>query len=498
MSEIFDRSHLHNDIEKRIAKSTVVSVGARLFNIILQLGSTAVLARLLSPRDFGLVAMVTVGIEMLVNFRELGLSTVTVQRREINHDQVTSLFWINVLVGAGFTLLMAVCSPLISAIYHEPQLTSIALVVASMFFLDGLSIQHRALLERQMRFNTLARIQVITQFLSKAVAILMALGGFAYWSLVGMIVSVPFFRSIMVWYALDWRPGPLRIAKGMRKMLTFGLNIAFSHLFVFVREQLDNFLIGKYLGAHALGIYSRSYNLTFMLNRLLAWPLSDVMVPSLSTIQKNEERFKKIIMATIQKLAFIAQPISAMMFICAQEMVSILLGPNWKEAVNVIKILSIWSFSLTTNTGSVWILIALNKSERLLRWRAFECMIMSSSIIVGLKWGMEGVAMGLAISVTCLKVPEILYCYRGSPLKTFNFIQGVWQPASASVSSAAIVILLRTTILYFQNSFLNLFISSLLFGALYILFYGLLSLKNRKEIFCLQYLKDLLLWLKTA
>jgi PST family polysaccharide transporter len=185
------------------------------------------------------------------------------------------------------------------------------------------------------------------------------------------------------------------------------------------------------------------------------------------------------------------------MFICAQEIVLILLGPNWKEAINVIKILSFWSFALTTNTGSAWILIALNRSERLLRWRAFECIIMSLSIITGLKWGMEGVAMGLAISVTCLKVPEILYCYRGSPLRPVHFIQAVWQPAFASIGSATIVILLRATILHFQNSFLNLFISSVLFGVLYILFCGLLSFKNRKEIFRLQYLKDLMLSLKT-
>jgi len=159
-SKLFDTAHLSSDLKKRSLRGGAVTLGTQGTNFVIQLGSTMVLARILTPDDYGMMAMVVAITGFATLFINLGLSTAVVQRAEINHAQVSTLFWINAAIGAFVTLLVAGLSPVIAWFYHTPELKWVALALSFNFIINGLGVQHHALLNRQMRFVALAVIQV--------------------------------------------------------------------------------------------------------------------------------------------------------------------------------------------------------------------------------------------------------------------------------------------------------------------------------------------------
>jgi len=196
--------------------------GVRFF---LRMGSTVVLARLLTPQDFGLIAMVTVITGFVMMFKDMGLSMATVQRDEVNHAQISTLFWINVGLSLCVMLLTAALAPVIAWFYGEPRLVWVTLALASAFIFGGFTVQHQALLRRQMRFGTLAVIGIISMVVGIITAIIAALSGAGYWSLVLMQLATAITIAIGVWVGCDWRPGLFVRRSGIRKMLAFGGNL---------------------------------------------------------------------------------------------------------------------------------------------------------------------------------------------------------------------------------------------------------------------------------
>src|SRR5258708_35193454 len=184
------------DLKARAIRGGFAKVCAQGTNFVLRVGSLMVLARLLDPRDFGLVGMVAAFTGVLNLFRDFGLSSATVQRRDVTDQQISTLFWINVLVGAVLALLLMAMSPLVVRFYHEPHLFWVTILLATSFIFNGAGGQHTALLERQMRFTALAVIDIISLVVSTIISISMAVAGFGYCALVTAAVSLPFVTTI--------------------------------------------------------------------------------------------------------------------------------------------------------------------------------------------------------------------------------------------------------------------------------------------------------------
>ena len=479
----FDRSHLAKNLGFHIKVSTLYSLSSRIINIAIQFGATAVLARILSPTEFGLVAMVGVALDLLINFRDMGLSTVTVQRGSISHAELNFLFWINALVGAVLSFFSIALSPVISAVYNEKRLTAICIALSSMFVFEGLSAQHRALLEREMRFGAISIAQVVSQLLSKALAIIAALYGAGYWSLVLMTTSVPFFRGLFVWYLSPWRPSrPSGLANSIQ-LIKFGINVSLSRFFLFITEQLDNFLVGRLFGPHALGLYSRSYNLAATTDRLILWPVSPTIIPALSSIQSDHAVLKNITISLINKISFLVHPLCLWMAFCSNELIFILLGSNWSEAIPITQILAFWAFARVTPTASGWLLISLNKTEILRNWNIVECIIISAGIISGTYWGLAGVALGLVLGTSISRVLEVNFCYPSTPLIPKNFFKATFPSIAISVGALIINFSIIDLLTVANSTIINLLTKTLSYFSIYILLYRIFSYQKMKEIF---------------
>ena len=216
-----------------------------------------VLARLLVPSDFGLVAMVTAITGFVAIFRDCGLPAATIQRAEITRAQISTLFWINCGLGLVLMLVVLALSPVIAWFYHEPRLLWITGALSIAFAITGVAVQHQALLRRQMRFKTLAMIDVLSMAFGVSIGMAMAWVGFGYWSLVGVTFGSTLLNSALVWLKCDWRPDTFRRRVGARSMLAFGGHLMGFDVLNYFTRNFDNVLIGRALGSIALGVYSK-------------------------------------------------------------------------------------------------------------------------------------------------------------------------------------------------------------------------------------------------
>ena len=203
----FDTEHLKFDLKERSIRGGAVTMTSQVIKFFLRTGSTVVLARLLTPQDYGLVAMVTAITGFVAMFKDMGLSMATIQRAEINHAQVSNLFWINVALSIALALILVGAAPIISWFYGDSRLSWITIAIGGTFIFSGLTVQHQALLSRQMLFTTIAIIEILSMIIGITVGIALAWYGAGYWALVAITATSALSSMILVWSFYGWRPG---------------------------------------------------------------------------------------------------------------------------------------------------------------------------------------------------------------------------------------------------------------------------------------------------
>ncbi|MFG0329813.1 MAG: lipopolysaccharide biosynthesis protein [Phycisphaerales bacterium] len=422
---LFDTAHLEADLKLRSMRGGAMTLSAQAARFVLQIGSTMVLARLLVPADFGLIAMVTVITSFAMMFKDAGLSTATIQRAEVDADQITTLFWINVCLGIAAACLIASLAPLIAWIYGEPRLILMTIVLASSLVLSGLSVQHQALLRRQMRYDALATIDVLSLLAGIAFAIVLAVFGARYWSLVAMITGTSMVMCLLSWHYCHWIPGLPTLGGDVRSMLGFGGTLTGFNIFNYFTRNADNVIIGILLGSASLGLYSKAYQLLMLPIRQLNAPVSNVMLSSLSRLQTDPVRFRRAYLRAVSALAMIGMPIVACLFVAADEVILIVLGADWAEAADVFKWLAPAAFLGTLNIAPGWLCTALGRARVQLGWAAITAPLTVCAFLIGVKWGIVGVAA--AFSATwCLSlfVFLALACYR-SPVSLGDIVHSI-------------------------------------------------------------------------
>jgi len=404
-------------------------MAAQGLKFFLQMGSTVVLARLLTHQDFGLIAMVTAVTGFVAMFKNMGLSMATVQRAEVNHGQISTLFWINVVLSLGVMLVIAALAPVIAWFYGEPRLTWITLVLAGAFIFGGLTVQHQALLRRQMRFGSLALIQIISMSVGILTAVIAAFYGAGYWSLVLMQLATAIASAIAVWVACGWRPGlPVR-RSGVREMLAFGGNLTGFNFLNYFARNADNLLIGKFCGSGPLGLYSKAYGLLMLPLRQIKGPISAVAVPALSRLQDDPEQYRRYYYRAISTIAFITMPLVAVLAALSDEIIRIVLGSQWTDAAIIFKVLAFAAFFQPIWSALGWIFVSLGQTKRMMRWGLAMVPLIVLSFVIGLPWGGLGVATSYTVCyLSLILVPSFWYAYRYSPVNLTGLFRSIRCP----------------------------------------------------------------------
>ena len=237
---------IRNDLRTSSVRAAGFTWAAGAADFVLRIGSTAVLARLVLPEQFGLVMMVMAVTAIADQFRDLGLSTVTVQRKDISHQEVTNLFWINAIAGLLIALIVCAASPLISTYYKEPRLTLVTCVLAMNFVWGGLLVQHQALLARVLKLGHSTTVRVLASVISTVVAVLLAWKGFGYWALVWREVVRSVLLAAGTWVCFPWIPGLPCRQTNVRALLGFGVHLSAANILASISGGADRFLLGRF------------------------------------------------------------------------------------------------------------------------------------------------------------------------------------------------------------------------------------------------------------
>jgi O-antigen/teichoic acid export membrane protein len=399
---------------------------------------------LLTPQDYGLIGMVAILINFVTMFQYMGLSTATIKWAELSHQQVSTLFWINLSLSVCITLMTAASAPLVAWFYHEPRLIGVTLGYALSILLSGLVIQHEALLARQMRFTTMAVIDVVSLLIGLAAALIAAWYGMGYWALVLNQWVIQLIRIIGNWTASRWRPGwPVR-GLGVRAMLSYGGDITGFNIVNFFARNLDNTLIGKFWGAQQLGLYAKAYQLLLLPMEQINGPLGSVAVPALSRLADSPERYRTAYLKLLEKLSMITMPGVVFMVAMSDWLVLLLLGPQWRETGRIFMLLGIAAFMQPVTKTCWWLFSSQGRTRDLLRVGVLSAGIAVSAIIAGLPWGAVGVALAYAVSDFCLVTPlTFWFAARRGPVRVSDFYRTIAPAACASICAFGVLLICR-------------------------------------------------------
>lgn len=435
---------MRKDLKGKTVRGGLWTLGSQGLIVAIQFTAIPILTRLLDPTDFGLVAMVTVFTGLSTMFVDAGLSMSTIQRKEITHQQISNLFWLAAGLGLAISLIIVAAAPAIAWFYSEPRLMPISLALATTPLFAGLTIQHQALLRRAMKLQQLGLIQVIGTLLSYLIAISIAWIYHSYWALVVLTISITVMRTLGTWIACRWWPGLPRRGAGVRSMVGFGANLTgFSFVNYFARSG-DNMLIGWWWGAEPLGFYERAYKLMMAPLQQINSPLSGVMIPALSRLVGQPEKYREAYFQATAILQIVSCPIMAFVAVMAPQIVDVVFGPGFEEAGPILRWLAIAGIVQPLSITLGWLYISQGRGRELMRWGTIGCSLIVISFAIGLPWGPLGVAQSYSAMIYVVIVP-LAYKFAGAagPISMRDLwrqtIEGVGQAVPVAASALVVV-----------------------------------------------------------
>jgi O-antigen/teichoic acid export membrane protein len=426
------------DLKERTIRGGSARVAALAANFFVRVGSLMILARLLEPKDFGLLGMVTAVTGVLSLFRDFGLSAAAIQRSDVTEEQTSTLFWINVLTGAALTLFTGALAPAVSRFYHEPRLWAVTWVVALGFLINGAGVQHSVRLQREMRFTTLALIDVASLVISTAIAIVAAKAGYGVWALVTTTISFPLITTCALWLATAWIPGKPRRGVGIRSMMRFGGALTLNGLVLYLASNGEKVLLGRFWGAEALGIYGRAYQLIRIPTDNLNTAVGDVAFSALSRIQDDPSRLRNYFLTGYSLVLTLTLPITLSCALFADDTVFVLLGPKWKEAASIFRLLAPTMLVFAISNPLGWLLSSIGLVGRGLKIALVLGPLMIVSYLLGLSFGPKGVAFAYSAIMTLWMVPGILWCIHGTVISFGDIVSTVSRPLFSAIPAAGL------------------------------------------------------------
>ncbi|MGH9327937.1 MAG: lipopolysaccharide biosynthesis protein [Terriglobia bacterium] len=474
----FDRSGAFRPTADGVRRLAVRGAGITVFSGGLGLGiqiiATVVLARLLTPSDFGVVTMVTTFSLLFVNFGRNGFTEAVLQREEIDRVLVSNLFWINLGAGILLTVGFAAAGSLMARFYRDPVVARVAIGTSVTIFIGSTSVLHGALLARAMRFSVISANGIFSRTLSVAVSILLAWAGWGYWALVAGLIVQPLSAAIGLWWLCQWIPSLPRRAPGTAAMVRFAINIYGRFSVNYFARNTDNLLVGWRFNAQALGFYKKAYDLFALSESQLVSPLTVVAVSALSRFDRHSGQFRRYLLGALGVVAFVGMGVGADLSLVGKDVIRLLLGPGWEESGRIFTCFGPGIGIMLLYSTHGWIHLSIGRADRWLRWGIVESSVTCLLFLLALPWGPVGIAVAWTASFWVLAIPAFWYAGRPINLGVASVLAALWKyPAASFVAGYACAALLRGTPFLIVASdagvaAARILLVSLLFGALYL------------------------------
>lgn len=429
---------------------------------ILQILQLVILARLLEPTVFGLMAITSVVIGFAQAFLDMGISNAIIHKQEVSHTQLSTLYWLNILSGIVLFIIVSLCAPVVALFYQEAELTNIIILVALTFLIQPFGQQFMVLWQKELKFNDIAKVDILTKLVALIVSVVFAYYNYGIYALVYGVLAGTILQTLVFVYK-GFREYTISFVfqlGDVREFLSFGLYQMAEKTLNYFNSQIDTLLIGKLLGVETLGVYNIAKQIIMKPIQIINPIVSKVTFPVMAKIQDDTDRLKEIYLKTINLLSSINFPIYLFMLITAPQLVPLMFGEQWVDAVIIVQILSIYGAlrSIGNPVGSL--LLAKGRADWGFFWNLglffyvpVVIYLFSRGGIETLSWGMVGIMVSLITPMWYLLVRPLVKA------KFWEFHQQIVTPAFISMIIGMIVsIVLKNT------SNLSPFITLLLTG----------------------------------
>lgn len=472
---ILNTDHLNKDIGQRAARGGIIAIAAQPIRMLIQFFITAVMARLLAPDAFGLVAMAAAVTGFVALFSELGLTSATVQRGQVDQDMVSGLFFIG--FGISLVLVPIVCAlaPIAVWFFNDSRVSGLIMLMSLSFPLAALGSQHTALLLRSMRWMTLQWTGLVGHAAGGLAGILVAWKtDLGYWSLAVTTLVAQIVTLALIWTTCPWRPSLVSDWRGARSGLHFGAYLAGFSIVNFFHRQLDNIIVGWRFGATELGFYSRGYQLMLLPLNLFNGPLSAAIEPSLSRLQNEPERWRQAFLDALGLLMFLGAGMAACLIAVSNPLIAIVYGPGWEKAATIFQWLAVSLFAGIPMNASGWIFISLGKTRRMFIWSLIFVPIVGLGFLLAIPYGVVGIAASYAITMNLLLLPCFAFATRASPVSFIDTIKVILPLAACGVVAAMAGISVSN---HSYHNFVQLLLGASVSGGVFLLLAGFTIMK---------------------
>ncbi|HEY1724869.1 MAG TPA: MOP flippase family protein [Steroidobacteraceae bacterium] len=384
-----------------LRQRTLVGLGwngaARLLGQLLQLATTVVLARLLSPKDYGLLGMVLVFTGFAAYIADMGLGASIVQRSELSDRHLNSVFWLSLLSGLTLSVLFVAGAPLVARFYDEPRLRWLTVAIAANFFLGSLNVVQNALLERALNFRAKFWIETTATLSAGTAALVLALAGAGVWSLVAQALTLTAARVVVMWAQSSWRPALAFEFAAIRELMRYSAHLLGFGVVVYWSQNIDKLVIGRTIGSAALGIYSLADRLMRLAQANINDVSTTVMFPALSSIQHDVRAVGQAYLRGTRMIALLTFPTMIALGVLAQPAVLVVYGSRWQDSIPILQLLCVAGAALTTYSTAGWLFLSQGRTDILFYLGIYSVIVRTTGVLIGSRWGLIGVAWAYVI-----------------------------------------------------------------------------------------------------
>jgi polysaccharide transporter, PST family len=435
-------------LRARVLRGLGWKAGSQVYRQLSRLVVLVILARLLEPADFGLAAMVLVFSSLILVFSDLGFGAALVQRPSISESDRSTIFWTNVATGSMLTAIGVLASWPIATFYGEPAVQPLMAALSASFLITALGATQSALLSRAMAFRDLELRQMAATTAGAGVGIALALRGYGAWAIISQQIAIAAVSTMLLWRFSSWRPRLTFSIASLRGVAGFGANVFGARLLFYVSRNADNLLIGRVLGPASLGAYALAYNIMLLPLERIAAPVNEVLFPAFSRMGADVQRIARAWLRANRLVAALSLPAMAGLIVVAPDFVDVVLGDQWAQATPVIRILAWVGLvqSLVRLNSSV--LQARDRTDILLRWSILITVVNVLAFVVGLRWGIVGVAASYAVANTALQPLNVWLTGRSVGIGLIEFARSLSGVALAAVTMTTCAVAARLLLLH--------------------------------------------------
>ncbi len=434
---------------------------SQLIKLPFQAASLLILPRLLQPIDYGIYAMVDPIVAVSALILNFGISQAIIQSPALQRVEMSGLFWITTIAGCVAAAIMFLGSPLISLLYHDPRAGAVAAVSASFLILTGLTNIHEALLNRQMKFGWVAMISAAGVAVGFIVSVIAALLGAGYWSLTLGFAGTQLVSLAGVWLGAGWIPREKPDFRGLLRFYKFGGAVMLADGATVLAREADSVLLGRYAGGVALGHYDRGNKLAIVPIQRINTLLQSLMLPILSRLNEEGERYRYAYLRVIRQLMLFMTPGVVAVGVTAPVLVPFLIGEQWAPAAPIFAWLTLAALHRPVSMSMDLLFVSQGRMRDYLSWSFFSAATSIAAFVIGLRWGAVGVAAAFALSDVLIRMPALWWWVtRKGPIKMVD-LYGAAAPFAAA-SAVCFVVLSAVQRMSFHNDFVQLAVSAIL------------------------------------